>query len=374
MKIEDFIKSEAYSCGIDAVGIADIYDSEKIKKILKERKLKKRELEFEQCDIESRISPERLLEGYKSAVAIAISYNFKVETENVSGIRGVISKSSIGTDYHVVIREKAEELVERIKNRYPTECYIGVDTSPLLDREFALRGGIGYFGKNSSIISPEFGSAIFLGYILTELELKGEGELEESCGSCDICVRACPTGAIQGDYSIDPKKCVSYLTQTKTVIPFEFREKMGFKIYGCDVCQNVCPKNKGVKQGCAESFKPFRINSYVNIEHLLDITNREFKETYGKTSSGWRGKNVLKRNAIIAIGNSGDIRYTERLKELLKDQSRMIKEYALWSLLKLDFEPSRLYLEREEFGMDEELRSEYESICKYVEGGKRDVK
>lgn len=376
LKLEDKIRLEAERVGIDALGIASAYDGEKIGGILRERKLSGWELEFEHGDIEDRTRPERLLEDYSSIIALAVSYNFARPSEREGGgmIHGVMSISAIGEDYHKVVREKAERLMESITAEHPSEYYIGVDTSPLLDREIAAEAGIGCFGKNTSIINPELGSRIFLGYILTTLELECGQKLEDVCGSCDICVKACPTNALQGDYTINPKRCIAYLTQTKQNIPFELRERMGFKIYGCDVCQNACPKNKETKLGRAKNFMSaegpgLEYSTIVDIQKLLSMTNREFKESYGKTASGWRGRNVLKRNAFIALGNSGDRSYTELIKPFLADKSDLVKEYALWALMKLDFEGTAKYIEENTGLLDEELQDEYREIYYYLKEG-----
>lgn len=374
MRIEDKIRAEAERIGIDALGIARGYDRERILDILRERRRIGWELEFEHSDIEDRTRPEKLLEDYSSIIAVAVSYNLKRASDRYSGgiLRGVMSMSAVGEDYHRVVREKAEKLMESIVAEHPSNYYIGVDTSPLLDREIAVAAEMGFFGKNTSIINPELGSRIFLGYILTTLELECGTKLEDGCGSCEICVKACPTNAIQGDYTMNPRRCIAYLTQTKLKIPFELREKMGFKIYGCDVCQNACPKNKEAKHGRAENFMSaegpgLEHSTRVDIQKLLSMTNREFKETYGKTSSGWRGKNILKRNAIIALGNSGDRSYVEIIRPLLKDQSKIIKEYALWSLMKLDFEGTANYIEENIELLDKELEGEYRDIHNYLE-------
>lgn len=373
MKLEDKIRLEAESAGIDVLGITNIYESERINEILTARRQNGWYLEFEHSDIGERTSPEKLLEGYRSIISLAVSYNFKrpIDRRIEGRLSGIMSTSAVGRDYHKVVWEKAEKLMESIVSEYPSKYYIGVDTSPLLDREIAVQAGIGCFGKNTSIINPELGSKIFLGYILTTLELESGSKVEDICGSCEICVKACPTKALQGDYTINPRRCIAYLTQTKQKIPFELREKMGFKIYGCDVCQNACPINKVAKHGRSEKFSfpevsGLEFSTNVDIEKLLSMTNREFKETYGKTSSGWRGRNILKRNAIIALGNSGDRSYTEIIRPLLKDKSSLVSEYALWSLMKLDFDGSIEYIEENAELLDRGLKDEYRDIYNYL--------
>lgn len=171
--------------------------------------------------------------------------------------------------------------------------------------------------------------------------------LEGKCGECDLCLKACQTGALEGPYKFNPKKCVSYLTQTREKIPYELREKMGINIYGCDACQLACPKNKGIKKPNHQEFLPRITKGYMDIEELLYISNREFKQKYGSMAGAWRGKNILKRNAIIALGNMRDRDNLKLLIPSLKDPSPMIREYVTWSILNIDFEYGRKVVEEQ---------------------------
>ena len=240
-------------------------------------------------------------------------------------------------DYHTVLKDRMIRLIKELEKAMDFKYMYFVDTGPLIDREIARRCGLGYYGKNCSIINDEYGSFIFLGYILTNLEVEEySSPVEEKCGDCDLCLRACPTKALESPYRVNPKRCLSYLTQTKDLIPHELREKMGTRIYGCDTCQMVCPKNKGVEKSNHSEFIPEITKGYMNIEELLTISNKEFKKKYGTMAGSWRGKNVLKRNGIIALGNMKNKESLILLKPLLKDQNPMIRDYTEWAINKIN--------------------------------------
>lgn len=334
-RIEDLIRSKAKGIGIDAVGFTRLYDADGIRERLLGRKELGYSTEFEP-DLEDRLHPERLLDGFKSIISIGISYNVKTE-ERQHRFSGRVSRSTLGIDYHLLVRSKLEELMDFLQETAEFDYYIGVDTSPLVDREIAESSGIGFFGKNNSVISEELGSFIFLGYALVSLELGNESEKGdfEGCGDCNLCIKACPTGALKEGNLMDATRCISYLTQIRLDIPYDLRAKMNKSIYGCDICQNVCPKNAGRVEANPANFS--EVGSLdLDLEELLFITNREFKERHGSKSYSWRGKNLLRRNAIIALANSKDQCAVPLFERLLADESQMIRSYALWAIYMLD--------------------------------------
>ena len=236
------------------------------------------------------------------------------------------------------VRDTEATVVRVIKKEVDFSHKYYIDTGPLIDRELAKRTGIGYYGKNSSIINDKYGSFIFIGYILTDLDIDiSNEEIPNKCGDCNLCIKACPTGALEGDYKFNPKKCISYLTQTKEKIPYELRSKMGDKIYGCDTCQLACPKNKNIIIPNHEEFIPKITKGYMDIEEIFNISNKEFKKKYGNMSGAWRGKNILKRNGIIVLGNTKDRKNLKLLLPLLKDPNPMIREYTAWAILNIDY-------------------------------------
>lgn len=302
------------------------------KEYLLKRRREDRQTEFEEKDIEKRIDPLLTLPSCKSIIVLGISYNINGRENIDYKLKGILSKSTWGIDYHNVLNTKMRSLIKEIKKIKDFEYKCFVDTGPLIDRALAKRSGVGYIGKNCSIINDKYGSFIFLAYILTDLDLSTDGNIEEKCGDCNLCIKACPTGALEGPHKLNPKKCISYLTQTKNDIPIYLREKMGMKIYGCDTCQLVCPKNKLVEKSSHKEFIPRVTKGYMDLEELLLISNREFRNKYGHMAGSWRGKAILKRNAIITLGNRKELKNIDLLRIQLEDPNPMIREYASWAI------------------------------------------
>lgn len=330
--INEHIIKAAKKLNIDIIGFTDSSPFLEAKEILLIRQKENKETEFEEKDIEKRINPLITLDSCKSIIVIGISYNVDNCKDIEFELKGRLSKSSWGIDYHKVLNNKLELLIEELEKELEFEYKSFVDTGPLVDRELAKRAGIGYFGKNCSIINDDYGSFIFLGYILTNLDLNPSPKVDEKCGDCNLCIKACPTQALEEPYKLNPRRCISYLTQTKGTIPLELREKMGIKIYGCDTCQLVCPKNKEIMKSSHEEFIPILTNGYMNLEELMSISNREFKKRYGAMAGSWRGKTILKRNAIIALGNMKKEENLNLLINELGSENPMIREYASWAI------------------------------------------
>ncbi len=372
MDIKKHIINISRELEIDIIGFTYTEPYEELRNFLESRKKKRYDTEFEEKNIDLRIDPFNILHDSRSIIVIGMSYN----TENSKKIReddriGILSKSSWGVDYHKVLREKLEELVKEIKKVCDFKYRIIVDTGSLVDREVAKRANIGWYGRNNSIINDIFGSFIFIGYIITDLEIEADmsERVEEKCMNCRTCIDSCPTSAIEEGYIINARKCVSYLTQTKERIPYELRDKMGTKVYGCDTCQLVCPYNKKAVKVNSRLFIPKVTNGYISLYELFNISNKEFKKKYGHMAGSWRGKNILKRNCIIALGNIKDKESINILKESLNNSSTMIREYSAWSLLKIDKELGKKILnEHIKNEKDDEVRVEMEKLLEYFEG------
>lgn len=334
--IKTYIINKSKELNIDIIGFTDCEALLGIKDYLIIKKKNDKYTEFEEENLEKRTNPKLILPNCKSIIVIGISYNLDYKLEKGINIKGNLSKSSWGLDYHKVLKNKMEELIYEIKKKKDFQYKYFVDTGPLVDRELAKKAGIGYYGKNCSIINKDYGSFIFLGYILTDLEIeKNSIIIEEDCKDCTLCIQACPTNALESPYTLNPRRCISYLTQTKDIIPEELRHKMGIKIYGCDTCQLVCPKNKGVKRSTHSEFIPLKTKGIVNIEELFNMSNRQFKEKYGHMAGSWRGKNILKRNAIIALGNMKDKKNLPLLEKELEKGNDNLREYILWAINKI---------------------------------------
>lgn len=328
MKVE-LIKNLALELGLDLIGFTDITPLNRIKNKLKDRVDKKLNTEFEASDLQKRIDPKKIMGEANSIIVVGFPYFYANFNGNDSkdSLFGKLSRSSWGMDYHLVIKKYLQKLVDELSQYEKFDYSIITDTSPLVDREIAYKAGIGYYGKNTSIINQTYGSFIFIGYILTDLYLdKYNSPIESQCGDCDICMRSCPGKAIEEPYKLNPKKCISYLTQTKKYLDEEESKKMGINIYGCDICQMVCPKNINTKESTFDEFKPYKTNGVVDIKEILIMSNEEFKNKYGDMAGSWRGKNVLVRNAIIALENIGYID-DEIVEYLMENKSELLKPY-----------------------------------------------
>ncbi len=368
MNFKNYIIKKSKDLNIDLIGFTDCSSLDGKVGYIIERKKRGIETEFEVESIEKRVNPKLLLPNCKTIISIGISYNVGFNEKPDFKLKGRLSMSSWGKDYHYVLKEKMERLIEEIKKIKNFDYRYFVDTGPLIDREIAYKSGIGYYGKNCSIINEKYGSFIFIGYILTNLDIDIDYiKVDEGCGECDLCLRACPTGALEGPYRLNPKKCISYLTQTKEKIPYELRSKMGIKIYGCDTCQMVCPKNKNIVKGKSKEFVPQNTKGYIDIEEILKLSNRQFKEKYGSMAGSWRGKNILKRNGIIALGNMKQKEHIDVLKYLLKEESsHMIKESAAWAILNIDYDIGSKIIKRVlKDEKDKKLRKELINLLKY---------
>ena len=308
---------------------------------LKERLTIHRELGyesgFEEPDLEKRVEPKKITPEARSIISIALAYPSKMKNppKSTKGERrGIFCRASWGKDYHQILKEKLQLLekfiVEKVPGAHITSM---VDTGELSDRAVAERAGIGWSGKNCAIITPEFGSYVYLGELVTSIPFQPDEPLEDQCGSCRRCIDACPTGALVQGGQLDSQKCIAYLTQTKDFLPERFRSKLGNRLYGCDTCQQVCPENKGKDFHIHEEMEPDPDLAKPLLLPLLSMSNRQFKERFGHVSGAWRGKKPIQRNAIIALAHFKEMEAIEPLTELMtKDPRPVIRGTAAWAL------------------------------------------
>lgn len=336
----------AKEIGIDKIGFASADPFTTLKERLLVHREKGYESGFEEPDLERRTNPELLLDGARSLISIALAYPSKLKNPPKSepgAYRGILCRAAWGTDYHHVLRDKLDKLTRFIMELEPgARIESMVDTGALSDRAVAERAGIGFVGKNCAIITPEFGSWVYLGELVTNLPLPSDQPIEEGCGDCNICVDACPTGALIQGGQLDAQRCVAYLTQVKDFIPDEFRGKIGNRLYGCDTCQTVCPKNRRIDNDHHAEFQPDPEIAKPLLIPLLQMSNKEFKEKFGLSSSSWRGKKPIQRNAILALAHFKDrtaIPHLERL--LFEDPRPVIRGTAAWALGKIGGEQAQ---------------------------------
>lgn len=338
--LKDQVIAESKKIGIDKIGFTTADPFTELKNRLIAQEALQYASGFEKGTISERTEPKKLLASAKSIISIALAYPTRINNPPKSRPgerRGIFSRSSWGRDYHDVLRDRLEKLATFIAELVPDfEYKIMVDTGELSDRAVAERAGIGFSGKNCAIITPEFGSFVYLGEMITNIPFPPDQPLELSCGDCRICLDACPTGALVQGGQLNAQKCLSYQSQTKTVLQEEFRDKLGVRLYGCDTCQLVCPYNKQVDYHLHDEFEPESEVAKPLLKPMLQMTNREFKATFGHVSGFWRGKNPLQRNAIIALAHYKDASAVPVLRDLLMEDARpMIRATAAWALGKI---------------------------------------
>ncbi|MGJ7923248.1 tRNA epoxyqueuosine(34) reductase QueG [Neobacillus sp. LXY-4] len=328
------------SIGIDKIGFTTASPFAELKSRLERQRELGYQSGFEEPDLDKRTNPSLLMNEARSIIAIALAYPTKMKNRVQSKEgerRGIFSRASWGTDYHIVLKEHLIQLESFIMERFPDAlCKSMVDTGELVDRAVAERAGIGWSGKNCSIITPEFGSFVYLGEMITNIPFEPDEPIEDRCGDCTKCLDACPTSALVQGGQINANRCVAFLTQTKGVVPEEFRDKIGNRIYGCDSCQTACPENKGrdfhfhpEMEAEPEVVKPL-------LKPLLTISNRDFKEKFGSLSGSWRGKKPIQRNAIIALAHFKDhTAIPELIQVLMEDPRPVMRGTAAWALGKI---------------------------------------
>lgn len=300
---------------------------------------------FEHPIIEERVDPKLTFPEAQSIISIGIAYPSKAKVRprtSKDQPRGAFARASWGLDYHDILREKMEELIEYIESisadyGYPQSQFKAmVDTGELVDVAVAARAGLGFIGRNGLLISKEYGSYLYLGEIVTDIVFEEDSPVDYDCGDCYRCIDACPTQALLGDGRLNAQVCLSYQTQTKGYMPEKYRPKIGRVIYGCDICQVVCPYNKGMDVHDYPEMEPDPETTFPELKPLLSISNREFKERFSYMAGSWRGKKPLQRNAIIALANSRQISALPHLLKVIEDDPRpMIRGTAAWAVGKL---------------------------------------
>lgn len=290
-KLKEFCKS----IGINCVGIAGIGPYYDLENIIKDRTKKDFITGMEEPSVDKRINPRVTMENAESIIVCAFPYF----VEDV--VDSNLSKYCYGKDYHIVVKEKLQQIADYIDSETEGFQYmIFADNGPLVDRYLASISGIGYYGINNNIITDEYGSFVFIGYIINNYYFEPDKKSEKSCVKCGKCITSCPGKAILGDFEMNPKKCLSYVTQKKEDLSED--EKIALKnnkkIFGCDICQDVCPHNISISKTNIKEFKEELIYN-LKEEEINNISNKEFRRRYKEKAFSWRGKKIIQRNIEI---------------------------------------------------------------------------
>jgi iron-sulfur cluster-binding protein, putative len=337
MNIKEEIIKLSKDIGISKIGFTTADDFDYLEKSLRLAVEEGRNSGFEHKNIEERIKPKLSLASAKTIISIAVAYPHKLkqQPQKTAYKRGKFTPNSWGLDYHYVLQDKLDRLAKGIEELTADFEYKGmVDTGALVDTAVAQRAGIGFIGKNGLVISKEFGSYMFLGELITNLDIEPDQPVNYDCGDCNRCVTACPTSCLIGDGTMNAKRCLSFQTQDKGIMDLEFRKKIKTVIYGCDICQICCPYNKGLDNPLATEIDPEL--AHPELLPFLELSNGQFKEKFGHIAGSWRGKNILQRNAIIALANANDRSAIPKLLEIIdKGQNPIHIATAIWALSQL---------------------------------------
>ncbi len=294
------------------------------------------EMDWMAARADQRASPQVLWNDARSVIALGMSYAPVSDPLALAdaGSRGRISVYAQGKDYHDIVKKALKALARWLVAETGAEVKVFVDTAPVMEKPLSSAAGLGWQGKHSNMVSAEHGSWLFLGSIFTTFELEPDAPHRDQCGSCSACQTACPTDAFPKPYTLDARRCISYLTiEHKGPIPEEFRRAIGNRIYGCDDCLAVCPWNKFAQTAAANlAFAPRAELAAPALADLLALDDRTFREVFSGSPIKRIGRDRMVRNAAIAAGNSGDKALTKPLQELLADGSPIVAEAAQWAL------------------------------------------
>jgi epoxyqueuosine reductase len=252
--------------------------------------------------------------------------------------RGWLSRYAWGDDYHDVMKAMLERVVERLQETAGSfEARAYVDTGPVVERAWAASAGLGAWGKNTCLLHPEHGSWFFLGEIVTDLELTPDEPRVDMCGSCTACLEACPTGALPAPYVLDATRCISYLTiELRGSIPETRREGVGRHVFGCDICQDVCPWNRKRRHRGGAPFEPRPDAFAPDLAELATLDDEAFRERFRRSPVRRAKRRGLLRNVAVALGNSGDAAHRPVLERLMRDEDPVVREHAEWARRRLD--------------------------------------
>jgi epoxyqueuosine reductase len=351
LQIMGFVKRAARDAGFELAGVAPVHefsDLDRFREWIDAGRAG--EMKYMQARNASgslqRESLHSTLPWVRSVIVCAINYNTAepYSTQAHDPQRGWISRYAWGQeDYHEAVMSRLrmvesklrEEILLRLHGPAPqTRCY--VDTGPIVERVYAKYAGIGWIGKNTCILNQKLGSWLFLGVILTSLELKPDLPAPDRCGTCTRCIEACPTDALVAPYQLDSNRCISYLSiEKRGAIAEDLRSGMGREVFGCDICQDVCPWNRKAPATSAAEFQPRAGLVNPALEWLADMAPEEFREKFRGSAVRRAKRNGLRRNATIAMGNSGDRRLIPLLEKLKADEDEFVAESAAWAAKRL---------------------------------------
>ena len=349
------IKALAHECNLDVASItsADIFGGldETLRRHIRDGRVEGLDW-FTEDRAEFSVNPRNLMPSARSILSLGVSYWSTDPGKPDDGVpRGRIARYARGLDYHVFLKERMKELHARIERELgrSVEARLLVDTARIVDRAVAARAGLGWYGKNACIIVPGQGSWVLLGEMLLDLDLEPDAPLDRDCGRCSFCIDRCPTNAIVAPYTVDAPRCLSFQTiEQRGAIPVELRSRLGDWVFGCDVCQDVCPYTAAAKPSTDPTIAPRRVeNAYPSLPWLLSVTDEAFREIYRGTPVMRAKRRGLAKNAAVALGNSNDRGNVGPLLAALAEHDEpLVRSHAAWALGHIGGRVARAGLER----------------------------
>jgi epoxyqueuosine reductase len=342
------IKQQAHALGFELAGITPATSAESAEAFRAWVAAGQHgEMGYMARDPERRIDPRRVLPEAASIVVVGLNYKPSPDEDGVGGDaepHGQIARYARGEDYHDVIGAKLAALLAFVRSEAGSDVAgrAYVDAGPLLERDLAARAGLGWFGKNTMLLHRKLGSYFFLGALLLALELEPDGPTTAHCGTCTRCLDACPTGAFVAPYVLDARLCISYLTiELKGPIPRDLRPLVGDWIFGCDICQEVCPWNRKAPPGREPALHARAGFDAPDLIPLLSLTEEEFRSRFKGSPIKRAKRRGFLRNVAVALGNSGDQRAVPALAAALADPEPLVRGHAAWALGRLGGDAAR---------------------------------
>jgi len=320
----------AEELGLDVVGAAPAEPYAETERHIRERRDRGlfADMRFTMAQPETSCHPERLLADARTVVSAALCYY--AEAPEAGPDEGRLPRYT-WTDAYATLRERLDALGRRLGGTYR----VLVDANQHVDREAAARSGVGFYGKNTLLITRKHGSWVVLGTLVTDVELEPTPPLATDCGSCTLCIDACPTGALDEPGTLDAARCLSYWTQAPHPIPEPFREALGDRVYGCDICQDVCPWNRGVEKRRAHRAAPAGAEPHVSLVDWLEASDDDLGVRYDRLYVPRNDPRYLRRNALVAAGNAGGPELAATIEPYATGDDPLLREHAEWALDRL---------------------------------------
>jgi epoxyqueuosine reductase len=291
------------------------------------------EMHYLKRQASKRMDPGLVLAGVRSVIVLALNYSFAGTVEG-SPLDGRISRYAWGGDYHPILRNRLDRLLAFIRSQAPeVHGFSSVDSGPIMEKAWGSETSIGWMGKHSILVIRDHGSRFFIGVILLDIELEYDRKAKDFCGTCDRCIRVCPSRALSAPYVLDARRCISYLTvEFRGVISRELRPFIGNRIYGCDDCQDVCPWNRKPVPATAIELKPRAENYAPQLLSLATISREEFDRRFADSPIRRITRDVFLRNIMIVLGNTYQMGSVPVLAKALQDSSPLVRAHAAWAL------------------------------------------